>query len=325
MKNKAYKKISKTACLSNTIIESEIIRIDDGVKLEGVFIKAKKVIIKKNSSLINCKLLSNGIISIGEDSIIKENSVINASKEISIGNRTIIDRDVIIGGMQSDKSEISVGDDCVILYRSYLNTTKKISIGNNVGIGGYNLIFTHSAWQNVLDGNPFKFADVMIENNVWLPWNVTVMPGIKIGVNSTIGSGSVITKNIPSNVFAAGVPAKIIRQKITQKLTMSEKDKIVEGILDDFRDYLSGFLEITNHVSKTNNNYRIYTKNDSLVYSINCNVKANDILISFKIPKNNKLNREWIELDSLRGKVKSELAKSFVMFIRRYGIKIDSI
>ena len=115
--------------------------------------------------------------------------------------------------MQSEKGQLEVGDDCVILYRSYLNTTRKISIGKDVGIGGYCLIFTHSAWQNVLQGNPYKFADVRIEENTWLPWNVTVLPGVTIEQDVTIGSGSVVTKNLPPSVFAAGIRLKLYVKK----------------------------------------------------------------------------------------------------------------
>ena len=41
--------------------------------------------------------------------------------------------------------------------------------------------------------------------------NVTILKGVTIGANSVIGSGSVVTKNIPENTIAAGVPAKVIR------------------------------------------------------------------------------------------------------------------
>ena len=53
---------------------------------------------------------------------------------------------------------------------------------------------------------------VYIGKNVWIASNVTVLPGIHIGDNSVIGAGSVVTKDVPANVFAAGNPAKIIRE-----------------------------------------------------------------------------------------------------------------
>lgn len=53
---------------------------------------------------------------------------------------------------------------------------------------------------------------VHIGKNVWIASNVTILPGVHIGDNSVIGAGSVVTKDIPDNAFAAGNPAKIIRE-----------------------------------------------------------------------------------------------------------------
>ena len=47
---------------------------------------------------------------------------------------------------------------------------------------------------------------------MWIGGNAVVNPGVSIGDNTIIGSGSVVTKDIPSNVVAAGVPCKVIRQ-----------------------------------------------------------------------------------------------------------------
>ena len=53
--------------------------------------------------------------------------------------------------------------------------------------------------------------EIIIGNNVWIGGNVVINPGITIGENSVIGSGSVVTKDIPSNVVAAGNPCKVLR------------------------------------------------------------------------------------------------------------------
>ena len=56
-----------------------------------------------------------------------------------------------------------------------------------------------------------KDRPVVIEDNVWLGLNVVVLKGVHIGENSVIGANSVVTKDIPANVIAAGNPCKIIR------------------------------------------------------------------------------------------------------------------
>lgn len=52
---------------------------------------------------------------------------------------------------------------------------------------------------------------IVIEDNVWLGAGVIVNPGVTIGRNSVIGAGSVVTKSIPANVVAAGVPCRVMR------------------------------------------------------------------------------------------------------------------
>ena len=53
---------------------------------------------------------------------------------------------------------------------------------------------------------------VTIGNNVWIGGSVTILPGVTIGDNVTIGAGSVVVKDIPSNVIAAGNPCRVIRE-----------------------------------------------------------------------------------------------------------------
>jgi galactoside O-acetyltransferase len=59
---------------------------------------------------------------------------------------------------------------------------------------------------------------VHIGRNVWIGSSIQILPGINIGDNSVIGAGSVVTKDIPANVVALGVPCRVIRE-------IGEKDK----------------------------------------------------------------------------------------------------
>lgn len=68
---------------------------------------------------------------------------------------------------------------------------------------------------------------VEIGNDVWLGANVTVCGGVKIGNGCVIGAGSVVTRDIPDNSFAAGVPCRVIRP-ITDKDSMKNHPDILE-------------------------------------------------------------------------------------------------
>ena len=56
-----------------------------------------------------------------------------------------------------------------------------------------------------------QYKNIVVGNNVWFGAGVTVLPGVTIGDNSVIGAGSVVTKDIPDNVFAAGNPCRVIK------------------------------------------------------------------------------------------------------------------
>ena len=71
------------------------------------------------------------------------------------------------------------------------------------------------------------FKPVKIGNNVWIGANCTVLAGVEIGDNSVIGAGSVVTKSIPKNVVAVGVPCKILREITNEdKKTFSMHDSL---------------------------------------------------------------------------------------------------
>ena len=58
-----------------------------------------------------------------------------------------------------------------------------------------------------------EYADeIHIGNNVWVAANVVILGGVTIGDNAVIGAGSVVTKDIPANYLAYGVPCKPIRE-----------------------------------------------------------------------------------------------------------------
>lgn len=90
---------------------------------------------------------------------------------------------------------------------------------------GFNIFIGENFYTNhnvtILDGAKVTFGD-----NVWIGTNVSVLPGVTIGNNTIIGAGSVVNKDIPDGVIAAGNPCKVIR-----KITDADKKKY--PIFDD--------------------------------------------------------------------------------------------
>ena len=89
-----------------------------------------------------------------------------------------------------------------------------IEIGDNVLFGPRVSIYTaRHAFDAKERGAGACFAKkVKIGNNVWVGGGVHMDHGITIGDNTVIGAGSVITRDIPANVVAAGAPCRVIRE-----------------------------------------------------------------------------------------------------------------
>jgi acetyltransferase-like isoleucine patch superfamily enzyme len=113
-------------------------------------------------------------------------------------------------------SKIIIGDDVWIN-----NNVMIASEGEGIEIGaktliGLNVQITDSDFHDLhperrMSGVP-ETAKVIIGKNVFIGSNVKILKGVQIGDNSVIANGSVVTKSIPDNVIAGGIPAKVIKQ-----------------------------------------------------------------------------------------------------------------
>ncbi len=96
-----------------------------------------------------------------------------------------------------------------------LNAREKIKIGDYVHISPFCIINTGGLnYQLKKEKRKHIAKEIIIEDGVWIGSGAIINPGVKIGENSVIGAGAVVSKDIPANVIAVGVPAKIIK-KIT--------------------------------------------------------------------------------------------------------------
>lgn len=109
----------------------------------------------------------------------------------------------------TQEAKIEIGNNCGF-SGTVIGAFKSIKIGNNVRCGA-NTLITDSDW-HLDDHRAGEPKDVVIGDNVWLGINVVVLKGVSIGNNTLIGANSVITKDIPSDVIAAGNPCKVIKQ-----------------------------------------------------------------------------------------------------------------
>ena len=108
---------------------------------------------------------------------------------------------------------VSVGENCRLLNIQYSTEPYLLKLGNHVS--ATNVRFeTH-------DGGVWCFRDespeidiikpISIGNNVYLGYEAVVLPGVTIGDNVVIGARAMVTKDIPSNSVAVGIPARVIK------------------------------------------------------------------------------------------------------------------
>lgn len=109
---------------------------------------------------------------------------------------------------------IEIGENFYSNHNMIILDPAKVTFGNNVFVGPNCGFYTPEHpldAENRINGIEYAFP-INIGNNVWFGGNVTVLGGVSIGDNTVIGAGSVVTKNLPANVIAAGNPCKIIRE-----------------------------------------------------------------------------------------------------------------
>ena len=88
---------------------------------------------------------------------------------------------------------------------SYINALHGVEIKDNVQIGSHCSIYSVST----IDDSHGK---VVLKQNCRIGSHSTILPGISVGKNSIVGAHSLVNKDIPDNVVAFGVPAKVVRQ-----------------------------------------------------------------------------------------------------------------
>ena len=139
---------------------------------------------------------------------------------------------------------ISIGENFYTNHNVMILDGAKVTFGDNVFIAP-NCVFSTAghAIDSEQRGKGLEIArPIMVGDNVWIGTNVSVLPGVTIGSNTIIGAGSVVNKNIPEGVIAAGNPCKVIRE-------ITEADKRKYPVFDESCRTLKAkfqFIELIN-------------------------------------------------------------------------------
>lgn len=159
-----------------------------------------------------------GKITIGDNFVFTSGEAINPICRNIRGclATTTVDSKILIG------NNVGISSACIWAQKS-------ITIGNNVNIGGDCLIMDSDShphdymtrrrnYQKEVGTEKFletiPCAPIVIEDDVWIGARCQILKGVNIGARSIIAAGSIVTKGVPADSVAAGVPAKVIKSLI---------------------------------------------------------------------------------------------------------------
>lgn len=218
----------------------------------GVRIIAQDLRIDEGVRIGDHATLIGGEIHLAEDSEVAGAVEVTAIDELSLGPHAVLGpglqatgrrlhfgayfwstRRVVIGGggSQGPDSNLSIGDYTSLFDGAYVNLSEPVRIGNRCALSADSVVLTHGCWQPVLEGYPYRFAPVTLEDDVVVYVKSVILPGVTVGRGTTVAAASVVSEDTPPFSLVGGVPARVIRSDVRRSLGSAERHAVVSDIL----------------------------------------------------------------------------------------------
>jgi len=107
--------------------------------------------------------------------------------------------------MVQHRNKLKLGRETDIGAFTYINAKNGVIIEEQVQIGSHCAIYSVSTIDN-------KKGKIVLKKNCRIGSHSVIMPSVTVGENSVVGAFSLVNKNIPANVVAAGIPVKVMRK-----------------------------------------------------------------------------------------------------------------
>lgn len=289
----------------------------------GTLILSQKVTIGNRTKIGPFVLIKSQDLEIGEATKIRPLVVIK-TRVIKLFNYVQISSLNVINSEFTEASHFEIGDHSSMFPLCWIEPGEGIYIGQNVGVGGHTLMFTHGSWPNYIKGGPISFGPIRIEDNVWLPWRVFILPNVVVGENAVIGANSLINKNIAPNTLAAGSPAKPIT---TLKF---DGDNELERFIEVLSAYAKDVEFKLGEVSEIKGQSLVF--DDMKICIDDENPVSGDFLILLDQAKSSSeiesLLKAGVAVLDYRdarvhfAKQNHKKVQSFVDFLRKYGVRL---
>lgn len=297
----------KAEIADDVVIEVDDLHIADGVRLlPGTVLKGESIRIDRRAEL-------------GPDVRID-------CREVVIGEETMLRHRVVAAGLALPDSRLELGRRVRVFQDTFLNPSKPLTVGDESGLGGRSLIFTHAAWQSILEGYPVEFAPISIGRNVWLPWQAFVLPGVEIGDDVTVAAGSVVSRSIPGGSLAAGYPARVLRRAPDYPPTPSAEERW-EIALRVFRDLAWHLTQRGEKLAVSEAEGMLSLGRVALVRDGAVHVPAG-VEVAAALDGRPTVGEgvTWLALlDRERGGPETDLAESVAEFVSRFGLRFQRV
>lgn len=162
-------------------------------------------------------------IHLGDNVVIDDYAVLDAkgtdNTGIIIGDNVIIGRNTVLS---CKNGNIIIGNNTNIALNCFIQSSKRVEIGRNVLFAAYCYVIgggDHATDRTdipvIAQGQIVK--GVAIKDNCWIGAAVKILDGVTVERDSIIGAGAVVTTDLPEFIVAGGVPAKILKSRISEQ------------------------------------------------------------------------------------------------------------
>lgn len=251
-----------THCGRGVRIRAREIHIEEGVEIQdGVTLAGDRIHIgtgariRSNSDLRAAELTLGPRCDVGAGSrvLVAEVFQVGAAgrwddgarivcRRFHAGNLLYLGDDFCVGagGTMESTAEVTIGHRVALGSHCVLNANLPVVLEDQVGSGDYVTLWTSGFHfgHSILDGYTPAYAPIHVERNVWLAYHVTVLPGTRIGHDTIVAAGSIVTKDLPPSCLAAGVPAQVRRQLEPAEPTREGLVSAIDGLLETWAGQL---------------------------------------------------------------------------------------
>lgn len=149
--------------------------------------------------------------SCGDSVNVEHGAWFGSGRGIAVGDRSALGLDALVMGPCVLGNDVMMGPRCLVLSRNHRTTDLSVPM-NQQGLTAD--------------------APVVVENDVWIGANVTLLPGVRLGTGSIVAAGAVVTRDVSSHAIVGGNPAKLIKIRGSQpEAAQGDTPKHTGGLL----------------------------------------------------------------------------------------------